>query len=353
MARPAGVFRRLPKVFPKDEMTSTDLVASNLFLASIDEFLGPREHRFFGEGYKRAQHRMSAIRITTGDDGEGLVESRVSVAYPPDWSRKGGHDQRPHLSTVDVIVIGARLGEMYLAHARGLDAVRRSRSALRSVRVRAGTKPVENDLTDLVATARITESPGDLTTTTVECAVETMRVRLEIWHEAGDPVREPGSYDSPEELLGDPSARLFGTGYQARRQLLENVEAEMNEPAARASVRVLHDPALPSLEEGLGVERRGSASAIDCFVVGLQLGQVLLYALDDVPRARSDTLWMRRTVLECDVPRPALGDPAPAVAVLENARLLGNGRGEVWRSADIVAEFHGIRMRCSVAHRLS
>ncbi|MFD1277926.1 AvrD family protein [Streptomyces kaempferi] len=29
-----------------------------------------------------------------------------------------------------------------------------------------------------------------------------------------------------------------------------------------------------------------------------------------------------------------------------------NSRGEVWRSADIVGEFHGIGLRCSVAHRL-
>jgi hypothetical protein len=89
---------------------------------------------------------------------------------------------------------------------------------------------------------------------------------------------------------------------------------------------------------------------IDCFVTALQLGQVLLYELDGVSRAESSTLWMRKTVLELVTAKPVTG-PIPAHVVLEDSTLL-NSRTGIWRSADIVTEFHGIRLRCSVAHQI-
>ncbi|MCO6004067.1 AvrD family protein [Actinoallomurus purpureus] len=340
-------------------MTTKDAASTEVAGASIDEFLGPREWRFFGEGFKRARHRMSAVRITIGADGSGQIESRASVAYPADWSRKGDVDQRPHLSTIDVIVIGAQLGEMYLAHTRRLDREQRRRMAVRRIRVKAGRRPVEDDLSGFPATAHVSgplarcRNGHDLLTTTVECTVATMRVQLEICHEAGRPDPGPGSYGSPQVLLGDAGSRLFGAGYKVRRQLVENVDVDPTAQTARAVVRVLLDAGATAPDEGLEGEHRASATVIDCFVAGLQLGQVLLYELDGVPRARSNTLWMRRTVLECAAPRPALENPTPVIAFLDDVRLLKNSKAETWRSADIVAELNGISMRCSVVHLLS
>ncbi|MEV5754662.1 AvrD family protein [Actinoallomurus sp. NPDC052308] len=340
-------------------MATKDAVPQELFGTSVDEFLGPRQWRFFGEGFKRSRHRMSTIRITTGPDGSGQVESRASVAYPADWSRKGDVDQRPHLSTIDVIVIGAQLAEMYLVHTRRLDREQRRRMAVRRIKVKAGRRPVEEDLSGFAATAHVSgplaqcRNSHDLLTTSVECTVATMQIQFDICHEAGRPYPGPGSYESPQVLLGDAGARLFGAGYKVRRQLVDNVDVDLTAQTARAVVRVLLDPGATAPNQGLEGERPASATVIDCFVAGLQLGQVLLYELDGVPRARSNTLWMRRTVLECAVPRPALEGPTPVIAFLDNTRLLKNSKAETWRSADIVAELHGIGMRCSVVHLLS
>ncbi|HEU5160772.1 MAG TPA: AvrD family protein [Streptosporangiaceae bacterium] len=358
-------------------------------ISSIDDVLGPGEERFFGAGFKRAEHSLTAVQITGADgvDRLGSVAARAAVGYPADWSRKAGIDQRPHLSTIDVIVIGAQLSEMLLAHAYGVDRARRRRMVLRRIHVKAGTRPVEDDLSDFPAAARVIgtrpvraaadtantaadtidgaggDAAIDLYTTITECTVGTLRVRLEIRHEMGRTNPAPGFFGSPDELLGDARLRLFGAGYKAGRQLIENIDVDSAGHAARACVRMLAtrrptgraDPgdglaAAPG--EGLEATHRAAASPIDGFVIGLQLGQLLLYELDRVPRARSNTLWMRETVIDLDLRRRPLPALAPTTAVLDQPRLLENSKGEKWRCADIVGEFQGIRLRCSVAHRL-
>ncbi|MEE1784155.1 AvrD family protein [Streptomyces sp. SP17BM10] len=324
---------------------------------SIDDVLGPREKRFFGEGFKRAEHRVRALRVTAGADGVPQVGARVGVGYPVDWSRKGDTDQRPHLSTVDVLAVGAQLAEVQLAHVLGLGAEQRGRALLERVRIKAGTSPVEDDLEDFPASARLVETrraeeAENRFTTTVDCRVGTLRARYRISHEEGAGNTGPGFYESPEELLGDSRPRLFGEGFRFRRQLVGDVDVEIGRLRAQALVRVETGGGAAQAGAGLEGAHHASASPIDCFVIGLQLGQLLLYALDDLPRARSDTLWMRETVLELDPLRRRIGALEPTSARLERTRLLTNGKGETWRSADIVGDFCGVGLRCAVAHRI-
>src|ERR1051326_7695890 len=124
-------------------MTVSESAARRTTFDSIDDFLGPRAHRFFGEGFKRAVHRISDARIGVAPDGSAVVTARLGVDYPADWSRKGEHDQRAHLSTVDFIVLGARLIELCLRRVRGLTAGQLAGAQLTWVRIKAGSAPVE------------------------------------------------------------------------------------------------------------------------------------------------------------------------------------------------------------------
>ncbi|MEV5387740.1 AvrD family protein [Streptomyces sp. NPDC052721] len=332
-------------------------ISPKLFHRSVDDVLGPRERRFFGEGFKRAEHRVWHVSVAPGPDQTARADARVSVRYPPDWSRKGDADQRPHLSTVDVLVIGAQLSEVHLAHVLGLSPDQRARAVLQRVRIKAGTSPVEEDLADFAATAQLVATgpsgqAAGLFVSTVECVVGTLRMRCEIRHEAGVPNQAPGSYASLRDLLGDPRPRLFGEGFTARRQFVEDVVVDPRTREAAAAVRVTTRQDVPSPAAGLEGAHHDRASAIDAFVIGLQLGQVLLYALDDVPRARSNTLWMRETVLQLDPLRAPLPATSTVTTRLERCKRLETSKGEVWRSADIVGEFLGVRLCCSVAHLL-
>ncbi|MFI9503729.1 AvrD family protein [Nocardia sp. NPDC052566] len=318
------------------------VVSNRQSFDTIDDYLGPREHRFFGEGFKRAAHRITDVRIHPAGDGTGIVTSTVGVEYPADWSRKGDHDQRAHLSTVDVLVLAARLIETYLTRVRGLTRGQLATAVLEQVSVRAGAAPVEDDLRGFPASARISSAAAAAdgsVTTVAECAIGTLTLRCRVRHEAGTGVaRSPHWF----EELREPGPYLFAEDYTARKQFLEAVTVHRVHGQALATVRI-HAP-----RTGLPA----SALVVDTFVVGLQLGQLLLYELDGLSRADSDTLWMRRTIVECGEHQLSRVPAAPAVARLENSKLIEKSGNQVWRIADIVCEFQQIEMRCSVAHRI-
>ncbi|MFG2985035.1 AvrD family protein [Streptomyces sp. NPDC048258] len=340
---------------------------------SIEDHLGPGDRRFFGEGFKRGVHRIREIAAEYDAEGAGHITGRASVAYPADWSRKGDTDQRPHLSTVDILVLGVRLTETYLAHARGLDAGQCAGSWLRRVRIRAGSAPVEEELADFGVRAHAAEvrpSPdaADRLVTAMDCRIGTLTARIEIDHPAG---RAPGApFAGPlADLRGEDGQGPFGAGYKHRSQRIEDVSVSPGEgegegkgeyaacPVARARVRLVSrsaEAAATAAGHGIEGRRQPALSLIDSFVVGLQLGQVLLYRLDGGSRAESGTLWMRTAVLEAHGPPPPLvdGRAVDAAAHLADSALLRTSSGDVWRRADVVGTLGGLRLRCSVAHRL-
>lgn len=314
---------------------------SRLLYGDIEDYLGPAATRFFGAGYRRAHHEVGNVEVT----GEGVTAS-VSVRYPPDWSRKAaGVDLRPHLSTVDTFVLGAQLAEVYLAGAHGLDASSRRKAWLRRVTIRAGTTPQE-DLTDLPATLRRRESTT-AGVSVVDCSIGAMRIRLEVSHPAGGPP-VTGRHATLPDALGPAGERYYGTGFSRQSHALTDVDADTSDWTARAAVR-LDDRFTGS--SGIEGAYRPSVSMVDCFVVNLQLAQVLLYELDSLSRTETNTLWMMQTTLAAE--RPDRPWPAAAVATtaLKGSHLLPlNGR--TWRNVDITGELGGVSLRSSFAHEL-
>ncbi|WP_086662132.1 AvrD family protein [Lentzea kentuckyensis] len=316
-----------------------------LRFATVEEYLGDRETRFFGEGYKRATYRLSGIESADGEGGP-VVSATAAVGYPADWSRKGTIDQLPHLSTIDVLLLGVQLAEIWLARHAGLGEQARRSAWIREAHIKAGSSPVEEELTGFAVTAarsRVAEQaePGRVVST-LDCQVGSLRLRVDVDHVAAGP-------DGSDEL-GDQDRRPYGDGHKARLQRLRDVVVAADRLSATARVELPATPALP----GVGVEGdfQPSVSLVDAFVVALQLGQVLLYELDGVTRADSNTLWMRSTRWQAESPvRPDAGTH-PVVVELRDAALLHNRKGETWRRADIVSELGGVTVVCSVAHQL-
>lgn len=297
-------------------------------IETIDDFLGRRESRFFGEGYKRITQDIHGYEY----HGErGLLTARAGVRYPTGWSSKGDVDQRPHLSTIDGLLISARAGEAYpgLLGPGGELAL-----CWRQVKVKAGKAPTEAELADFPVTVRRVDggtsplAPGDRAR--LECRVAAMTLTWTV-----EAVARPADR-SPE--LSPP----FG-GESLRRvsQFLTEITVA---PSALTAEAVVHFEAEQRW-------RDRPVSMVDCFVVALQLGQTMLYELDGLDRRDSDTLWMRRTTIQHVAERPVPARPVPVRVELSDPRLARQGDGQ-WRMADIVTEFQGIRLGCAVAHRL-
>ncbi|WP_454168130.1 AvrD family protein [Microbacterium lacticum] len=77
----------------------------------IDDQLGRASDRFFGEGFTLVRHEL-----TRTAHSNNRIDFTISATYPDDWSRKNGRSQKPHLSSVDAMVLTAQMIEEYLNH---------------------------------------------------------------------------------------------------------------------------------------------------------------------------------------------------------------------------------------------
>jgi len=312
-------------------MTPTDTTVMPQRLLTVDDALGPRKSRFFGEGFKRVSHRLDDIAVHPTAES-GTVTATAGLGLPRDWSRKGVAEQPPHLSTIDAMLFAAQLCGLYLAHTHGLsgeDGFRVRRAALR-----AGNRPQEDRLDRFtVRSEHLGTMPGEPAVSRFDCRIGALTVVLAVEH-GGEvvPTLLPGSYPDPAALPGHWNTAPFGASHRGRTQILSDVAVDLK--ALRADAELTLGPG--STE----------ATMIDLFVAALQLGQVLLYGLDRLERAHSNTLWMRRTVIE-----PTTHSTGRFTTALENERRLENAAG-TWRSADVVAAHSGFALRCSVAHLL-
>lgn len=356
-ALPAPTSAARPTPASAARPTPPSAAARRLVLASVDDYLGPGEKRFFGSGYRRVRHQVTDLTVTTDGEGEGEpgVSATVTVEYPHDWSTKGGVDMRPHLSSVDILVLGAQLSEAYLTHVRGLDDADRRSSWLRSVRLRAGLEPQE-DLVGLPATASLRQVhpvPGDpgRAVSIFDTRVGAMRARCEIEHPVGDEWSGQASYPRIDDVLGPPAARHYGDGFKAKRPLVQGVDVDLDALAARASVVAETVGAIGTVTAGLEGEHQPSLAMVDCFVTNLQLAQVLMYELDGIARADSHTLWMLRTAMTATSPQRPWTGPVPATTAVTGKQLLPVG-DRSYRTVDITGGCGGVDLRASLAHAL-
>ncbi|MFD7169269.1 AvrD family protein [Streptomyces violascens] len=335
---------------------TTSATVEQTRLCSIEDFLGPGDNRFFARGFQRATHQVYDIVASAADAAEPGVRATADLSYPADWSTKQDDtDLRPHLATTDALILGVQLAEIHLTHAYGLTPAERGASRLRKVVMRAGTQPLE-DLDGVVLAAALRSTAelcdgADEFVSVFDCSVGPLKVRCEIEHPINERAEAEASFDSLDHVLGAGATRLYGEGFKTRRHAIQDVDVDMAELVAQAAVHLTSVPDSPALTEGIEGSVDPSVSMVECFVVNLQLAQVLMYKMDSVRREDSDNLWMMQTIIEAPrTPRPIDG-PLAARAAIVKKHLLPL-RGGLWRSVDIAGHMSGIDLRCSFAHEL-
>lgn len=283
---------------------------------------------------------------------DGTLAAAVGLRYPADWSRKAARGGlRPHLSTIDAILLAVQLGELYLTHAHGLDDEARRRLWVRRLRIRAGTSPDE-ELAEV--TTRTRPAPvgaaGDESVAVLDSRIGGMRVRCEIVGVPAVPPRagRAADYGDPAALLGPAADRYYGSGFARRGQRLDDLAVHTDDRVATATVTPTGGDAGRAGIEGA---YQPAPTVVDCFATALQLAQILLYETDSMRRGDSNTLWMRNTELTVAAPPGALPDRLPLHTSLTGLDLL-TMNGALWRAAQINGQLGAITLRCAVAHAL-
>jgi hypothetical protein len=332
------------------------MAKSQLCLESIEDYLGDAATRFFATGYRRVSHRIVDVRIRRPNDEQPGAEATVTVEYPRDWSKKTAEmDITPHLSSVDMMVIGAQLCEAHLSHAYGLDARARRQMRLVKVTLKAGVAPQE-DLVGLTATANLRKTTALSETenrfvSVYRCKIGLMQAGFEIEHDIHDRAATDASYARIDDILGPATTRYYGEGFTYGRHVIKDVGVDMDRLRADASVQFGLASAAQCPSDGIDGARQPSVSVVDCFVVSLQMVQVLMYEMDAITRQESDTLWMLSTRLNApDAQQPYPGPLAARAAITAKHLLPLNGR--TWRNVAVEGECGGVKLTCSFAHRL-
>jgi hypothetical protein len=315
--------------------------------ASIDDVLGPASGRFFGLGYRLTDPRLRDL-VVRHDAGSSTLHAAADVTTGDIWSQKGDSRQLPHLSTVDLLVIALESAQVLLASRLSPRIL--AASFVETITIRSGSQPVEGALVDLPVKA-VTQPADDARLTSFTVTVSVFQVELSV-RSPDDPTGFANCSDSSSAaLIGHSADRVYGDLYKARSPLVTAVEILGPELAtARAALPTAGRRQAASLR-GIEADFQPGLTLVDAFVVTLQLGQVLLYRLDAIERAASETLWMRRTTITVARTPTPHHDEEVSVA-LERSRVVSMG-GAPWRMADVVGRFgERLAVSCTVAHRI-
>ncbi len=339
------------------------------FYNDIDEFLGAKDGRFFGNGFSKVGNQITDIYINISPEKKsthsnakllqtkgislGYVQAKGSLSYPDDWSKKSEDTElKPHLSTIDALNLSMQLNEMFLIHKYNLDNVDREHMWLKKYSISAGNTPYENlDAFEIYTICKETVSQVSINSSVsvFESKIGALKVYCEIEHKIKQAAKTDYEffYVDGEDILGKSESRYYGMGYKYSDYDVFNLKIDYKNEKIENGVRINRVKETPIGIEGF---YRPSISMIDSIILGGQLSQALLYNIDQVEREDTGTLWMRKVTMENENPSKQ-NKEFVAETHITNAKII-NMRGSLWRKADIYSNFNGIICNYSLAYEL-
>ncbi|CDH05454.1 conserved hypothetical protein [Xenorhabdus bovienii str. oregonense] len=327
---------------------------SKFLCHSIDDYLGDGKTRFFGMGYRRVVYDIKNIDIQFDKLGNNnpKLTSLISVEYPLDWSKKKDTNLLPHLSSIDTLILSTQFCEIFLRHSFQFDSFNCKKMWLKSVKLKSGMTPQEelDNISVKITWESTSKSNDDTMVSIFDCQIGKMEARCEIEHPVAEIVSKDGCYASPEDILEPSNSRYYGNIFKFRGQSLQNIIYDGENQTVSAKVK-LNIPKSYHFVNGLDAHYQPSATYVDCFVVHLQLAQVLMYELDHINRKDSETLWMLKTEIEALTPIRDIQSNYDATTRITSTYKL-KIKNEYWRYVDIEGNFAGIKIKCSLGHKL-
>lgn len=281
----------------------------------IEQILGDSTTRYFGHGYLNTRQELDEMRVVSRSPGTVDFSSYGRITIPEIWSVKGETIQRPHMSSIDAIELMMLIIEPIW---NNLTTPAFPGFQISRIEVTAGKNPLEDALDQIEIFGQATNvDPHE--GVSIRATIGNMKVSL--W------------------LRGTSTALHDGVAAQSQKVAIKDLIIAAENSSAAA---VLHpdDHSTP-----------WKWSLSSCFANSLQLGQVLLYDLDNIDRASSNTLWMRKFTIVVNESIATQDGPQPIYATLKKIKLLDQGT-EYWRCADINTVLCGMNLTCSVAHML-
>lgn len=269
---------------------------------NIDGILGDFEKRYFGAGHKRTGYQMNEPRL--GYDN--CVHTRARIRQNDGWSQKDGCQMKPHVSTVDGVILSVMLVEKYLA--KQYPDLLLQELFLAAFEIKAGIKPIE-DLNNISCSLK--EQEADAGEYHFSTEIQGMRLLLR-FKKMRPEIKAAGSMKKDE-----------GLPYICTH--LKHLKHDITDICFAEKGTISCHIARTSLQQlsydGIGSRGQERMSLLEWLIVFSQMGQLVAYDYDLIDREKSETLWMKWVKAEMDEPF-LYREPIPADGrVVKSTRL--------------------------------
>ncbi|MCL2090720.1 MAG: AvrD family protein [Micrococcales bacterium] len=301
--------------------------------ASVDDVLGEAESRYFGVGHSRVEYSFSDYAVTS--------TARCSAEINGTWSQKGEQQQVPHASTLDAMVMANTMAERHCLDVLNYSESKVARLFPARVTVRAGSEPSPIDGMHLSASLEQVASlnPAELVFRVMVASLEVRLVLVEI---------DPSRLDETE-LVG--SALSGDVVRRPRETRIENLVLSDDAAQVEAAAYV-QQAKIPPAQYGLGWQVSDRLQLTEALLVCAQVCQVMIYQHDQIDRAESENLWMRRIEIELFPDRPLRpGQPTVIQGAIDRVTDVPLGE-KVFRSFRVSGGSGHLRCSANIAHAL-
>ncbi len=301
----------------------------------IDKVLGNFEERYFGAGHKRSVYSLYKAFETDEDNYQGSA----SIELGSSWSEKNGEQIRPHLSTIDGVVLAALLAEKYLEEKHPEIATKEM--FLSMFEIKAGGNPIE-DLQNITLSIKKVSVEAEIFNFKID--ILGMKVNLKIR-------KIENNYTDLEQIASSDSSDRGYIAYHLKdiRHDIDNINF-LNQNNLFCDF--IRGEEMQTNYSGLSCNFSKSISALEWLVVFSQMGQLVAYNYDFIDRRESHNLWMRWVKAELKSPY-FYEEPILMTGEIVKASLLNRGEDK-WRTFDVAGSTidNNVKFEGKMAHKL-
>lgn len=293
-----------------------------------DDILGDYETRYFGAGHKRTSYKL-----------KDFPDSRAEIHQTDGWSVKDGCQMKPHLSTVDGIILAVMYVEKFMKENNVhilLDNL-----FLYSFEIKAGVVPVE-DLMNISLNMKREEISSK--EAYFEVVVEGMIIKLKFKSV------EWSSFNNQDciQKVNNDDAHYFSEHLKNIKHIIGDISFGENSIACIMSREEIRNVSY----NGIGKLLSNTISILEWLIIFSQMGQLLAYEIDSINRQESETLWMKNVKAEMDLP-VTYNNPQFVSGGIVKSSLL-NIKLKKWRIFEMAgsADNGNVRFEGKIAHVL-
>ncbi|MFD1901177.1 AvrD family protein [Enterococcus termitis] len=292
------------------------------------------ETRYFGAGHKNTEYSLVEGVETNGSGSELVVVAQINQSCS--WSVKDGESQKPHLSTVDGLILAVLAAESYLCKYH--PEINLEDLYLSSFEIKAGVVPVE-DLRRIpmnIEKVIIHEESQRFTVFILgmRISVELRAIKVAAAHK-----------HNKEQAVNYMADHLKHVRHDIQNIDIYNGKEMMCEVTRATSCKLAYS--------GIGSKVSKAMSLIEWLIIFSQMSQIVAYNFDDIERKYSDTFWMRLAKAEMDEPMSYSAEQILVSGGINKTQIISMNN-ENWRTFNMAGETadSNVRFTGKLAHKV-